>query len=77
MTLSQSVSRSVASQGFDKSYVYCELGGLDESRGVSDDMQSHAMSCKVMQIHAKSCKVVQSHVKAYKGMQSHASQPNL
>ena len=29
---------------FDKYNVYCELGGLDESRGVSDGMQSHAMS---------------------------------
>ena len=76
MTLSQSVSQSashpVASHGFDKSYVYCELGGLDESRGVSDGMQSHAKPLKVMQSHARSCKVMQSHVKAYKGMQSHA-----
>ena len=82
VTLSQPVSQS-ASQGFDKSYVYCELEGLDESRGVSDGMQSHAKSCKVKQSHAKSCKIMQSskvmkrHAKSCKIMQSHAKSPWL
>ena len=67
VTLSQSVIHS-----FAKYYVYCELGCLDEFKGVSDGMQSHANSCKVMQSLAKSCKVMQSHAKSCKVMKSHA-----
>ena len=67
---SQSVSQSV-SLIFDKSYVYCELGALDESRGVSDGLQRHAKSCKVMQRYAKSCKVMQCHAKSCKVIQNY------
>ena len=63
----QSVSQS-PSLIFDKSYVYCEHEGFDESHGVSDGMQRHAKLYKVMQSHAKSCKVMKSHAKVCKVM---------
>ena len=45
-TLSQSVTQSVT-HSLDKSYDFCELEDLYESRGYSDGVQSHVKSCKV------------------------------